>query len=1195
MMHWPPLEQQETDVRGWWKKEWRQRGEGADERGAAGKAASGRSYEESYDGRLLAAPGTIALQLFVDWYQKHSQGHHSVGLIWACVLNLPREERYELHNMMLVGLLPGPVGTSRQQLQGALQIARDELIDLFKNPLQIGGRSHRVFLHMMVGDVPAVRQAMGIRGVSGNHACPYCDAHFRQCSHGLPLEQHAAHRNRGDANGPAAAAAAAAPTAAAAANPAGKSSDLDYRLSHVDPRLQRAYVHADHVVHARIWVNCPQLPKAPLGPSGRPILTEVWRDSQEAYEAARAYAGRLAAPSSIWQELAKKWSHNRSNFNAQSIETRLDTKRGTRARCVVCWSALRDLPYFDSVRAAPIDVMHNILLGLCKQIMRVATGHKIDEEAAAAAAGEAAAAASAAAAAQQPQQELHDACAKDAAAAPLDRRQHAEAEEDEADSEAEVDSEPPWALMHAADAAGVPCARGSVAFGEHERQVLQSFMDASLPPRDVGRIRERLVSLDHMKAVEWLNWISMQAVPAVRTLVYQRAICIPPQQHQQARGVSRQARGGSSQVRRANSKQLHNVSGAHLRLFSLTQQLVERLCRYSTSEVDIEWIDAQLRGVVQACEDTFPNMGARMCTPNMHLALHLPAQLRDFGPVQGWWCFSFERVMGVASNLPSKPGTGSVDVARRLLAMLHLSNAGLANASTAAAGAPASFALSARQQISLPAPVGAGFKHAYTRGHAGASLRHSFTFAPNADGARAAAQMSAWRQGAPAEGHEPFPAILFNSGSGSQRSAGASRHAGGAPAPAPAAAVAVGLLQLVRSKSMFTRDFDTPVLVDASQRRGVRSWPHLRPDQRLPGRELVSLKQVQLGLLAFYFTRHSAEVVAHYTREIGAVQERLNEEAVRSRARAEAAALAALQLPHQRMSRAAEQQRSSFIQTYMEEAMEPLRLLQRQMEQEREDVQQLSADVKALATFAKHLYSAMLHFKMPLPHRKRKHGAADADAAGSAADGSAAAAAAAAAVPGAAAAGSVRWSTALAWYMQQLDPEWRGGRIDIFDKLLLCGEEISSDIARSRTGVNSFIFASFARSPRQRLRVHYGRVSYYARHRFRGRDYCFAVPRWYERATQLELQALWPAYQAVHQQVSVGASDPHKERREACLESMERWPVLCFAYSKWRECDLLPVHNITGRWMPSLARRPDELAGRATLQFACQLRSRLFE
>jgi hypothetical protein len=1073
MHYWPPLHRQhEMQVPGWWEPHWQHRRAAA---AAAGGAEAG-SYAASYDGRLLAAPGTIALQLFLDWYQKHKQGGHSVGLIWACVLNLPREERYELHNMILVGLVPGPKHTSREQLQGVLQVVRDELMDLFRTPLQLHGRSHRVYLHMLVGDLQAVRPAMGFLTTAATYSCTMCDAKFKQAQQ--PQEPH---EEESKQDAPA--------DGAEQAEPKKKGSvRRDYRVATVDPRRQHSMQDAHHLRHARVWVNCPDLPAAAAN-------IDKQRRSAEAYEAAMQNDGKLNAVSGVWEKLLprwRRWLQGTATFDAAYIEQKLTRELSFRSRAVNCWSALRDLPYFDTVRASPIDVMHNILLGVCKQIIRVATGHKSDP-------------ALAAASAAAPGKQAADSASSTGAAA--------------------------------AAAGGLSTfGGGGVAFGEHEMRELQQFMDRSVPPRDVGRIRERLESLSHVKAVEWLNWVTMQAVPAVRTLVYQRAV-----------------------VQEGERRKLFPVHGMHLRLFSQLQQLVEELCKYSTSAQAIRHIDTLLRDLMQTFADTFHAAGPSVCTPNMHLALHLPAQLRDFGPVQGWWCFPYERLMGVASKLPSKPGTASIDVARRLLATLHLANASLRQKSQQEADPHPSLIFGFDHTL-LPVARGAGFRQAYARS-ANSALRHIFSYTDDAAGVAAAASVRGWRSGQQeAEGWEPFPAVCFNSGSTLKMRV--ISHA--APAAAAHAEAPVALLQLVRTRCMLSRDFDTCML----QQPGASGWPRLRADQRPPGRGLVPLQHVQRCLLAWHLKTHRNEVLQHYHREIASLQA----EIVRQRDLALQAVTAAGPPP---ASRQAQQKHAAHIRAAVASAIEPFQTTVAQLQREQEKLGRLllpedaASEWQQLQPVIEHMMQLMLSAHGDDgPSQRARRGQKRPRASDS-------------------------YATALAWYEQQVDPAHAGAQIDIFDKLLHCGEETASDIATSRTGANSYIFVL---RPRAEDRW-YGRVSYYIRHRFKGRCYHFAAARWYARATPQELESLWPNYAAVHAEVhaadlspaAVARATEHQMRARECAATFTRWPVLRWKYCAATLTDLIPVHHIAGRWMPSLPNTPSQ----TLLQYACPLRARM--
>ena len=45
--------------------------------------------------------------------------------------------------------------------------------------------------------------------------------------------------------------------------------------------------------------------------------------------------------------------------------------------------------------------------------------------------------------------------------------------------------------------------------------------------------------------------------------------------------------------------------------------------------------------------------GESAVTPNMHLHAHLKSVILDYGPLQEFWCFSFERFNGILGNQPS--------------------------------------------------------------------------------------------------------------------------------------------------------------------------------------------------------------------------------------------------------------------------------------------------------------------------------------------------------------------------------------------------------------------------------------------------------------------------------------------------------------------------------------------------------------
>jgi hypothetical protein len=609
----------------------------AQQQAAAAAAAEEARHQFRYDGRLLAAPGTIALQLFVDWYQKHSQGHHSVGLIWACVLNLPREERYELHNMILVGVLPGPHETSYAQLQGALQILTAELRQLWLEGLEVNGVLHRVFLFSVVCDTPAMRAVCGVGALAAKYGCPYCDG---------PFESRVGRDGK-------------------------RQPHRDWR-----PSQTFAYPHA----------TSGTLRHSPLTHAQRVANAMVWVDAHE-QKAVEAWLGRRHTHNRAWtattmedyldaQVFAAKDGDDAAHAAAaaaSSAPSHIDS-HSTR------WSALLDLPYFDSVRCVPIDVMHNLLLGLCKHLMAILTGHRDKPSDAAVPVGAA------------------------ALAAP-----------------ANADS-----LPHAYAAKGTKQTPSIVT--KADLTALQTSVASCTPPRDIGRMSSRLESLDGIKAIEWLNLFSIFLVPLLR-----------------------------SRLGKQDDKLVSpSLQALHVRMVHRVASIVKLATQYFvTSNMIDELHDELVRIIleVQALQPANPSY----IPPNMHLSLHLAEQLRDHGPASSWWSMPYERLMGMTSNIPFRPGSSSVDTAKRALALLEVT----------AKATPQLEEQSVFGRFGVRLPAGPGFEHGVRRTDDGGHY-HWYRFV-GVQGKQAARLLHLYRltqSDYVVRGCEPYPGnrCLFNSG-----------------------------------------------------------------------------------------------------------------------------------------------------------------------------------------------------------------------------------------------------------------------------------------------------------------------------------------------------------------------------------------------------------------------------------------------
>ncbi|OAD71012.1 hypothetical protein PHYBLDRAFT_171073 [Phycomyces blakesleeanus NRRL 1555(-)] len=82
-------------------------------------------------------------------------------------------------------------------------------------------------------------------------------------------------------------------------------------------------------------------------------------------------------------------------------------------------------------------------------------------------------------------------------------------------------------------------------------------------------------------------------------------------------------------------------------------------CRYFTkpnvSEEDIEKGHKCLEEFCKGCETLYD---LDLLSPNMHLHLHLRQTMIDFGPVYGYWLFSFERYNSVLKNIKTNRRNG---------------------------------------------------------------------------------------------------------------------------------------------------------------------------------------------------------------------------------------------------------------------------------------------------------------------------------------------------------------------------------------------------------------------------------------------------------------------------------------------------------------------------------------------------------
>lgn len=142
-------------------------------------------------------------------------------------------------------------------------------------------------------------------------------------------------------------------------------------------------------------------------------------------------------------------------------------------------------------------------------------------------------------------------------------------------------------------------------------ETIQNFVDSMHVPPDIGRIPAKIGSgFSGFKADQFKNWIIIYSIPALYNIL--------PSEHLEC-----------------------------WRHFVLACRI---LCKQYLSCDDVCVADVLLISFCRKIEQLY---GSSVITPNMHLHGHLKDVILDFGPVQEFWAFSFERYNGILGKQPT--------------------------------------------------------------------------------------------------------------------------------------------------------------------------------------------------------------------------------------------------------------------------------------------------------------------------------------------------------------------------------------------------------------------------------------------------------------------------------------------------------------------------------------------------------------
>ena len=148
---------------------------------------------------FLSEKNGYALSIFCDWFQPWRKVQYSVGVLFAVILNLPREERHKKENLFLVGIFPGGSEgkLNLQELLKPFVACLQELHPVtggvrMATHLQRAGCKVTACVVQAVCDLPAGKKLSGFVGHSGDLGCSRCDKKWEKTTLSKAAEEKAA-------------------------------------------------------------------------------------------------------------------------------------------------------------------------------------------------------------------------------------------------------------------------------------------------------------------------------------------------------------------------------------------------------------------------------------------------------------------------------------------------------------------------------------------------------------------------------------------------------------------------------------------------------------------------------------------------------------------------------------------------------------------------------------------------------------------------------------------------------------------------------------------------------------------------------------------------------------------------------------------------------------------------------------------
>lgn len=135
-------------------------------------------------GSFTRTNGSLTFSFFIDWFNpfmnKIAGKTVSCGAIMMFCLNLPYHLRHKPENTFFAGITPPPHEPSVTTITSLLDPLVAQFREYYHGKLvrthhHRAGAIKRVAILPAIGDLPAIRKALGFAGVASHHMCTFCD------------------------------------------------------------------------------------------------------------------------------------------------------------------------------------------------------------------------------------------------------------------------------------------------------------------------------------------------------------------------------------------------------------------------------------------------------------------------------------------------------------------------------------------------------------------------------------------------------------------------------------------------------------------------------------------------------------------------------------------------------------------------------------------------------------------------------------------------------------------------------------------------------------------------------------------------------------------------------------------------------------------------------------------------------------